>query len=41
MWNMSWKNLGLRFLPKFITPQRCGDHPDMDVTGNLKDNGFQ
>ena len=32
---------GLRFLPKCVISLSCGYRPYMDVTGDIKEDGFQ
>ena len=33
-----FKNCGLRLTPKCVTPLSCGYRPEMDVTGELKED---
>ena len=41
MFNMYLENCDLRLTPKCVTSLICGYCTDMDVTGELKDDGVQ
>ena len=41
MWNMSLEKHALRLASECVEPLSCGNHPEMDVTGDLKADGVQ
>ena len=36
-----FENNGLSFTPRFVIPLSCCYHPDMDVNGDIKEDGIQ